>query len=157
MKVVLFFIWPTFKTGFGFLWRPQTVSCEPIIGISIFKAFKAFQMINISPPDGSCSGDAGCLGISYCKMIMTTMIMMMMIMIMLRMIMMMKTQNVPNSTNFEASTSRFFMVIHLSDTHRMTVMTRHFSRQHFVYMRKLTRQSAHNMWPFLIVQDGLPF
>ena len=41
---------------------------------------------------------------------------MMMMMMMIMMIMMMKTQNGNNSDNFEATTSRFCMVIDLNET-----------------------------------------
>ena len=42
--------------------------------------------------------------------------------IMMMMLMMIKTQNSHNSANFEATTSRFFMVTELNDTYKMTMM-----------------------------------
>ena len=50
------------------------------------------------------------------RMMITMMIMMLMI---IMMIMMMKTQNTHKSTNFEATTSRFCMIIDINDTYRI--------------------------------------
>ena len=41
---------------------------------------------------------------------------------MMMMIMMMETQNGHNSANFEATTSRFCMIIYINDTYMMMMM-----------------------------------
>ena len=65
-------------------------------------------ILKIQPPD---------LNNTY-RMMMTMIIMMLMIRTMM-MIMVMKTQNSNSSAYFEATTSRFFMIIHINGTYRL--------------------------------------
>ena len=55
-------------------------------------------------------------------------------MTMTMMVRMMKTQNCHNSPNFEATTSRFCMVLDLNDTYRMMMMI----------IRMMETQNGHN-------------
>ena len=64
------------------------------------------------------------------------------------MVMMMKTQNDHNSDNFEATFSRFYMVIDLNDTYKMMMMmtTTLISMMMIIMMMKI--QNCHNVANF---------